>query len=121
MRFYIYKCWDCNVSLALELEVCYPGLPPRHAVCPACLSLAEQDYTQKGVQADAFKAYTERDFGSQPVEVTTKRQREQLCKETRSTYDTGRYVSSSRRRTPWEKDLTWEKAKAKAAANADLD
>lgn len=121
MRFYTYRCLDCDISQHLELEATYPGLPPRHAICPVCQSLVEQDYVQKGVQVDAFRAYTERDFGAVPVEVTSKRHREELCKKTRSTYDTGRYVSSSKKRTPWEKDLTWEKVKAKAAENAALD
>lgn len=120
MRFYLYKCWDCEMPIHLSLGSRDQKVPPRHAVCPGCLQLCEQDYTQKNVMADAFEAYTEKHLPGGPVEFHTKRQRDEVMASTNSTYDSNRY-NRGFKRTPWEKHLTFAKAASIASGRQAKD
>ena len=121
-----YKCWDCNLSV--DIYRASSVGPPRTIVCPKCNKLCEQDYTRKRIRIDVFKPYVEANLGTSPVEITSKRQREELCAAANATYDSGRYVRKQGR-IPWERDLTWDKvssieaetlAKVKAMSSEQL-
>jgi hypothetical protein len=121
---YIYKCWDCDITMELAL----PAKRPESSVpCRECGAYIEQDYTQKNVMPDIMETYVETNLTGQPIEMTSKRQRDQVMAEHGSTYD-GSHWTKGPSRTPWEKDLTLDKVKAmakgqraEATYEADLD
>jgi hypothetical protein len=114
VRYYLYACWDCEIDIWLVMESRL-SKPPRDAVCPGCWQLVEQDYTRKNVMADAFKPYVERNLTGAPIEFQSRRHRDAVLRENHATYDTNLYGRAGNRRTPWERDLTWDKAQAMAS------
>jgi len=102
---YAYKCWDCEITF----DHMFPARKPRKAmVCPECGAQSEQDYMAKNVSADVFNPYTEENFAAGPVEVETRKQRDELCDSGHVTYDKHSYARGPKR-TPWEKGLTWKR------------
>lgn len=102
MPIYVFKCWDCPVSI----EVFRKQLaPPSTVTCPNCGRHLEQDYSSKRVQVDAFRPYTEDNLGPEPVQIESRQQREELCARRGVSYESFRY-SRPRVRRPVAEGLT---------------
>ncbi len=104
---YIYKCWDCGMTMTRYFKA---RKPSPYVACVACGEPVEQDYTQKNVRVDVFEPYVESNFSGSPVEIGSRRERDALCSQNDATYDSNRYPRKPQRKR-WEKDLTWDKVK----------
>jgi len=112
MPTYAYYCTRCGA----EAES-YRTMDSRldAPTCGRCCKPMELDFsaTVQEQRVDCFHPYVEEHFGPKPVEVTSRAQRDQLCKDTGLTYD--RMTTPPRpQRIPWERNMREYRDRAKA-------
>jgi hypothetical protein len=65
--------------------------------CETCSELADRVFTP--VQISVFNPYVEVNFNGKPIEVTSKRQRDELCAKHHVTYDSTQYMRRPKRQS----------------------
>lgn len=58
--------------------------------CPVCRKRATISFAKR-MQVHTFKSYIESNFTGDPIEITSRNQRDALCKKHRATYDSNKY------------------------------
>jgi len=83
MPLYEFECEPCGVTE--EFFASMAKGPPKGKKCRSCESPLVRVWSSR---VDAFKTYTENNMQGGPVEITTKEQRDRLCREQNVSYDT---------------------------------
>lgn len=103
MPLYPFECEECQHEFAIFRKM--DDSPGESYECEECGKQAKRIWSS--VHIDVFKPFVEENAGDEPVEFTSKRQRDEYLREHHLTYDTGRYVRKPR--TSAAKNVTFEK------------
>lgn len=105
MPIYEYECPSGHITEGFHSMASYPA----SCCCGSCDAQANI-IISKRQYINTFKPYVDENFNGEPIEITSFRQRDELCKKHSLTYDSSRYVRKPKPKSAVE-DVTLDQVK----------